>query len=87
MVIFICLKHLKFYRASLGVIVLLCAFFTHHTRDATRRGFWLWPFGHTPALPYLLYLLTVIAIPFILAYLLNSSENHAGEYSTVKTVI
>ncbi|XP_014666922.1 PREDICTED: transmembrane protein C5orf28 homolog [Priapulus caudatus] len=52
--------------ASLHSLPLLVAvaWTTHHVRDATRRGFWLWPLGSTPPLPYWLYVATEICIPY-----------------------
>lgn len=43
--------------------VLGYAFLSHHLRDATRRGLFLWPFPSTPPLPYPLYLLLQSLIP------------------------
>ncbi|GLD98905.1 hypothetical protein PINS_up020959 [Pythium insidiosum] len=50
-------------RASLVVI----AWMSHQLRDAVRRGLWCWPLGSTPAIPYPLYLLLELALPFALA--------------------
>lgn len=49
--------------------IVATAFFTHHTRDATRRGYWIYPFGNTPPLPYLLYILITVIIPVLIIYL------------------
>ena len=42
--------------------------FSHHVRDAERRGVWLWPFGSTPPLPYVLYVATTCSLPVLVAY-------------------
>lgn len=47
-------------------LILLTAFISHHTRDATRRGYWLYPFGSTPPLPYSVYVLVTCTIPYII---------------------
>lgn len=41
------------------------AFFSHHTRDATRRGFWIYPFGSTPPISKISYVLITCIIPYI----------------------
>lgn len=38
----------------------------HHTRDATRRGYSLPPFGSTPPLPTILYLMITATLPFVI---------------------
>lgn len=48
--------------------ILLAAFVSHHTRDAARRGFWLWPFGSTLPLGAGLYLIITILFPFLLSF-------------------
>lgn len=40
---------------------------SHLVRDASRRGLWLWPLGHTPAIPYTLHLLLIGLLPICLA--------------------
>ncbi|KAJ6645286.1 Transmembrane protein, partial [Pseudolycoriella hygida] len=57
--------------------MLLNAFITHHTRDASRRGFWFWPFGHTPACPYYAYILLTTLTPYALIYLLKFFRNRS----------
>ncbi|KAL1506177.1 hypothetical protein ABEB36_005585 [Hypothenemus hampei] len=47
-------------------LLVLTAFATHHIRDATRRGLWLWPFGSTPAIPYGIYIGLLCVFPHIM---------------------
>ncbi|XP_031631048.1 transmembrane protein 267 [Contarinia nasturtii] len=53
-------------RLNVWLVMIVCAFLTHHTRDATRRGFTFWPFGTTKPLPYIAYIVCIMIIPFIL---------------------
>lgn len=62
-------------RLNLWLSVLTCAFLCHHTRDATRRGFTLWPFGTTKPLPYPLYIALVMIMPFLSDKWLNIVTN------------
>ncbi|XP_022914262.2 transmembrane protein 267, partial [Onthophagus taurus] len=48
-----------------AAFVISTAFFSHHTRDATRRGYWFYPFGHTAPIPYFIYLILTIFIPYL----------------------
>jgi len=64
------------YKTQRTAAVLLCYMFavswtTHHLRDASRRGLWIAPFGHTAPLPKWLYLATTTAVPFIVRTLLS----------------
>ncbi|XP_018330485.1 transmembrane protein 267 [Agrilus planipennis] len=52
-------------------LIMLTAFGSHHTRDATRRGYWFYPYGSTPPIPYRYYILITIAIPFCISHFLN----------------
>lgn len=47
-------------------LILLTAFISHHTRDATRRGYWFYPFGSTPPLPYAVYVIVTCTLPYII---------------------
>lgn len=49
--------------------ILCCAFITHHSRDAYRRGFWFCPFGHTRTISYSLYIVIIVATPYLVVYL------------------
>ncbi|KAK4871458.1 hypothetical protein RN001_016449 [Aquatica leii] len=53
------------------LFIVLTAFFSHHTRDAVRRGFWLYPFGTTKAIPYFGYISLTIIIPYIVSLSMN----------------
>ncbi|KAJ3641505.1 hypothetical protein Zmor_028011 [Zophobas morio] len=50
-------------------LIVLTAFVSHHTRDATRRGFWVYPFGSTPPIPYYGYVGLTCLIPFVVCEL------------------
>lgn len=47
-------------------LIILTAFISHHTRDATRRGYWFYPFGSTPPLPYAVYVIVTCTFPYII---------------------
>lgn len=64
----------RFHRFSLWLGIVMCAFFTHHIRDATRRGFWVYPFGNTAPVPYFLYIIGVIVTPFMIKLIINSKR-------------
>lgn len=51
--------------------MIVCAFLSHHIRDASRRGFWIYPFGHTHPIPYYLYILLTFIVPSFLSILLK----------------
>lgn len=42
--------------------------FSHHVRDAERRGLWLWPLGSTPPLPCSFYIASICSLPILIAY-------------------
>lgn len=50
-----------------GALIIFTAFASHHLRDATRRGFWFYPFGSTPPIPYYCYVAATTVIPYIIA--------------------
>ncbi|CAH0552671.1 unnamed protein product [Brassicogethes aeneus] len=47
-------------------LLMLTAFASHHTRDATRRGYWFHPFGSTPPIPYIVYVGLTCIIPYVI---------------------
>lgn len=49
--------------------IMFVAFFSHHTRDATRRGFWIYPFGSTAPIPYGFYVISTCLIPYFTCWL------------------
>lgn len=51
---------------DLFISMIICAFLTHHTRDATRHGFCIHPFGDTMPIPYKFYIFLTNCIPYIL---------------------
>ena len=69
LLVYICTASLNYFKWSLFFGVLLCAFITHHTRDAIRRGYWFYPWGHTEKLPNLAYIIITIATPYLVAYI------------------
>lgn len=48
------------------------ALFSHHIRDSSRRGLWLWPLGSSPPLPYYIYLCVTLALPYLVIIPLSS---------------
>ncbi|XP_062134470.1 transmembrane protein 267 [Drosophila sulfurigaster albostrigata] len=86
LLLYICTACLNYFRSSLLLGALLCAFITHHTRDAVRRGYWLWPFyEHTDRLPQLAYIVVTVLTPYLLGYLHNVCRsafvlNFLGQY-------
>jgi hypothetical protein len=46
-------------------MIYLIASISHLVRDSSRRGLWMWPFPHTPPIPYSLHLLLLLALPYI----------------------
>lgn len=68
--------------------ILLAALLSHHIRDSTRRGFWMWPFGTTKPLPHVAYLLAEILLPnaiimLMSAYSGESTRSHAPRHATI----
>lgn len=54
-------------------LIILTVFVSHHTRDATRRGYWFYPLGSTPPLPYTIYVIITCIFPFLIVILYNCS--------------
>uniref|UniRef100_A0A1A9UTT3 Transmembrane protein 267 n=1 Tax=Glossina austeni TaxID=7395 RepID=A0A1A9UTT3_GLOAU len=73
--IYLCVSCLNYMRCSLLLGATLCAFVTHHTRDAVRRGFWFCPFGHTNRISNLTYILTTIITPYAISWLHGLCRN------------
>ncbi|XP_073842981.1 transmembrane protein 267 isoform X2 [Musca autumnalis] len=71
LVTYLCTSCLNYFKSSLLLGVLLCAFITHHTRDAIRRGYWFYPWGHTDKLPNLVYIIITILTPYVVSNLHN----------------
>ncbi|XP_037801552.1 transmembrane protein 267-like isoform X2 [Penaeus monodon] len=46
-----------------GTIIIACVL-SHHIRDGIRRGLWFQPIGTTPVLPYWLYVVITLILPF-----------------------
>ncbi|KAJ9599531.1 hypothetical protein L9F63_010003 [Diploptera punctata] len=66
--------------------ILLAAILSHHIRDATRRGFWIFPFGSTPPLPYSLYIVANMALPHVIKALIWYTGN-SGKTISLSEVI
>ena len=54
--------------------LLAVAIISHHLRDGHRRGLWLWAIGSTPAIPYWLYVVCIVALPYFVKELKVSVE-------------
>lgn len=72
LLVFLCCITFKSFRLNLWIIVILTAFVTHHIRDATRRGLWIQPYGHTPPIPYAVYIVLTMATPLVAIWLMNA---------------
>ncbi|XP_041460403.1 transmembrane protein 267-like [Lytechinus variegatus] len=55
-------------------LILFVAWFSHLTRDATRRGFWLWPWNSMSRLPYLSYIFLVAVLPYLVIAFMNGTS-------------
>nr|CAD7392037.1 unnamed protein product [Timema cristinae] len=66
--------------------LVLAALLSHHIRDGTRRGLWMWPFGSTPTIPYSLYVGAMMALPHIIGFVLRSTQR-VSEYHILPTVV
>ncbi|XP_028139609.1 transmembrane protein 267 [Diabrotica virgifera virgifera] len=56
------------YALKRNGLLLFTAFGSHHTRDATRRGYWFYPFGSTVPLPYIMYIGISCVLPHTVMY-------------------
>ncbi len=54
-------------------VLIFISWFSHHARDAHRRGLWFGPIGTTNPLTDSVYLLTILGLPLILKYTVESS--------------
>lgn len=59
-------------------LILFVAWFSHHIRDATRRGLWLWPWGSTSPLPYWFYITLIAVIPYLVIALMKVTSYWTG---------
>lgn len=50
--------------------MLFVALASHHVRDGTRHGLWLWPLGHTPPLSHWLYISITATLPHLCSVLM-----------------
>ncbi|XP_048835986.1 transmembrane protein 267 [Brienomyrus brachyistius] len=51
--------------------LLFISLASHHIRDGTRRGLWVWPLGDTPPLPYWLYVAITATLPQLCSVLMG----------------
>ncbi|KAF5270415.1 hypothetical protein FQR65_LT05603 [Abscondita terminalis] len=56
-------------------LIIFTAFISHHTRDAVRRGFWLYPWGSTKPISYLTYISLTVIFPYIISTFMNYMLN------------
>ncbi|CAH1964038.1 unnamed protein product [Acanthoscelides obtectus] len=61
--------HLEMIELKRSTLILFAAFFTHHVRDGTRRGLWIYPYGSTPPIPYAVYVALICLAPYGLFFL------------------
>jgi len=54
--------------------ILVAAVVSHHLRDATRRGLWLYPFGSSPPIPYAGYLVGCMLLPHVVPSLMQRTQ-------------
>lgn len=54
--------------------ILVAAVVSHHLRDSTRRGLWLYPFGSSPPIPYTGYLVGCILLPHVVPSLMQRTQ-------------
>jgi len=54
--------------------ILVAAVVSHHLRDATRRGLWLYPFGSSPPIPYPAYLVGCMLLPHVVPSLMQGTQ-------------
>ncbi|XP_067653796.1 transmembrane protein 267-like [Haliotis asinina] len=68
-------------------LIFLTAVFSHHLRDATRRGFWLTPFSNSRHVPYWMYIAVTMVIPLLVrkVYISILAEKKVLD-STMETV-
>ncbi|XP_023710471.1 transmembrane protein 267 isoform X2 [Cryptotermes secundus] len=67
--------------------ILIAAVLSHHLRDATRRGLWMYPFGSSPPIPYAGYMVGCMLLPHVLPSLVGRTQpapQHATLYSVVE---
>ncbi|XP_072019751.1 transmembrane protein 267-like [Amphiura filiformis] len=55
-------------------LLFLAAWLSHHVRDATRRGLWVWPYGSTSPIPYRIYIGIVAVLPFLWRFLIITCQ-------------
>ncbi|KPP69181.1 transmembrane protein C5orf28-like [Scleropages formosus] len=69
--------------------LLFLSLASHHVRDATRHGLWVWPFGSTEPLPYWLYVALTSTMPHLSSVLISfygTREATSQKYGTAYNV-
>ncbi|KAJ0184336.1 hypothetical protein K1T71_000759 [Dendrolimus kikuchii] len=67
--------------------MFLIAYSSHHIRDSNRRGLWLYPYGHTPAIDYYLSVIIICILPHIYVYLYSHLKLNMKTYVNNYTVV
>ncbi|CAG9854602.1 unnamed protein product [Phyllotreta striolata] len=67
-------------------LIIWTAFASHHTRDATRRGYWFYPFGSSPAIPYAFYIALTCILPYSVVFL-DRYISISSHYDALDTII
>ncbi|KAH3875484.1 transmembrane protein 267-like isoform X1 [Dreissena polymorpha] len=60
---------LKSHRLVTMVMMFTMSWFSHHLRDAERRGLWFYPLGNTPPLPKTVYIGIIVCMTIVFRYL------------------
>ncbi|XP_034939403.1 transmembrane protein 267 [Chelonus insularis] len=66
--------------------IILTSFLSHHIRDGTRRGLWLAPLGSTPNIPYYLYILLDMTLPFAIHIAIISTNVYSKNHNIINIV-
>ncbi|XP_018579196.1 transmembrane protein 267 [Anoplophora glabripennis] len=67
-------------------LIVFTAFASHHTRDATRRGYWLYWYGSTPPIPYGVYVLITCIIPYFVYYTCKYTDVDSVGYRKLSVI-
>lgn len=78
---------LESYTAKRCSLIVLTAFASHHTRDATRRGYWLYPFGNTAPIPYAMYIGLSCVLPHLVVIANSYFKISVRDYNALETTV
>lgn len=59
----------RLFKSSRLGVICVSSMFAHQMRDSIRRGLWFWPIASTPPIPYPVYLITLILLPPLVAFI------------------